>query len=112
VKLGELKSHIRSMRDAPQVFVNYGEGRKFLVVVTKMSLMEQLDKMFEKQRNVETGLTFDSDGRMILEAMRAAARPAPEEIELDDDLVEIDLADIDIGVAGKDSGDDIELDEL
>lgn len=72
MKLGELKSHIRTMDGNPKVFINYGEQAKGLIVVQKKSLLEMLDVMFPGGKAVETGLHIDGENRLILTTMLKA----------------------------------------
>lgn len=94
MKLGELKAQIRANKGAPEVYVSYGPEVKFLVAVQKQSLMEELDRIFGKERGAETGLALDHAGRLILETMRHAAPPLADEdgedIDLDADEEELE----------------------
>ena len=66
MKLGELKSQIRSQKGNPTVQVVLS-GHTAQVTVQKTSIMATLDEMFGKARNAETGLYLREDGQIVPE---------------------------------------------
>lgn len=91
MKLGELKSAIRSAVGNPLVYVDYGGSVRGLVTVQKKSILETLDSIFPGGKSVETGLMLDGENRLILETM-LKKRPieiAPVDL---DDLADLDAS--------------------
>lgn len=67
MKLGELKTQLRTMKGNPVVTSFLPNGLELRVTVQKSSLMEEFERLFGKQKSVETGLQFaDIDGEMQL----------------------------------------------
>ena len=87
MKLGELKSLIRSREGNPMVLAQLG-GQLVQVTVQKKSIMEALDTLFTG-RGTETGLILNDDGLLSSEGAPRVSTAAPE-TESSDDLDDLD----------------------
>lgn len=109
MKLGELKSLIRSRKGNPSVVALLPGGRGFEVAVQKASILEALDAAFPGGRSTETGLRLNDDGLLIGEGAPLVSGEAPKgEAESLNDLDSLD--DLDAPAAAVDDHD--EIDEL
>ena len=106
MKLGELKSLIRSRKGNPSVVALLPGGRGFEVAVQKASILEALDTVFPGGRSAETGLRLNDDGLLIGEGAPLISDAVPE-VEANDDLDSLD--DLDAPTAADDLD---EIDEL
>lgn len=107
MKLGELKSLIRSRKGNPSVVALLPGGRGFEVAVQKASILEALDAAFPGGRSTETGLRLNDDGLLIGEGAPPVSDAVPK-VEANDDLDSLD--DLDTPAAAVDDHD--EIDEL
>ena len=106
MKLGELKSLIRSRKGNPSVVALLPGGRGFEVAVQKASILEALDTVFPGGRSAETGLRLNDYGLLISEGAPLISDAVPE-VEANDDLDSLD--DLDAPTAADDLD---EIDEL
>lgn len=106
MKLGELKSLIRTRKGNPSVVALLPGGRGFEVAVQKASFLEALDAAFPGGRSAETGLRLNDDGLLIGEGAPQVSE-AVSEVEADDDPDSLD--DLDAPTAADDLD---EIDEL
>jgi len=109
MKLGELKSAIRTRKGNPSVFVSLVPGAdKIAVTVQKASILEALDAAFPGGRSAETGLWLNDEGQIISEGAPHVSGDGPAaEAECIDDLDSLD--DLDAPAAADDLD---EIDEL
>ena len=100
MKLGSLKSAIRSTKGSPMLRVELATGAVVDIAMMKGSLQEALDRAFPGGKSFETGLTLAIDGENavlrpegceISHYALASAPPAPEPAPLLD-LMEAHVA--------------------
>lgn len=78
MKLGELKSLIRSRKGNPSVVALLPGGHGFEVAVQKASILEALDTVFPGGRSAETGLRLNDDGLLISEGAHPVSETVSE----------------------------------
>ena len=102
MKLGSLKSAIRSTKGSPMLRVELATGAVVDIAMMKGPLQEALDRAFPGGKSFETGLTLATDGENavlrpegceISHYTLASAPPAPEPAPLLD-LMEAPVAPI------------------
>lgn len=106
MKLGELKSSLRTRKGNPSVMANLKDGCDLVpVVVQKASILSALDAMFTGGKSEETGLVLSDDGFLVPDSAVVKPRAAsPASVSSVSD--EIDDLDLDGGIG------EIELDEI
>jgi hypothetical protein len=67
MKLGALKTHIRSMTEAPKAQMRFGGGQVLTLTLQKTPLLAELDTVFPEGKAQETGLAFTHDGFLTMD---------------------------------------------
>lgn len=75
MKLGELKSKIRTTKGSPLLRIELTPGALGTIALMKTPLMEALDTMYPGGKSVETGLLFEVVGDNAMIRPEASTQP-------------------------------------